>query len=64
MPQSWRVLWLDGDTWRPVDNPTAYGVAVDRLNTTTFTPVRAQYVRLEAVLRPTYSGGLLQLLFA
>ena len=64
VPQSWRVLWLDGDTWRPVDNTTAYDVSLDRLNTTTFTPVRAQYVRLEVVLRPTYSGGLLQLVFA
>ena len=64
VPQSWRVQWLDGDTWRAVDNTTPYDVAVDRLNTTTFTPVHAQYVRLEAVLRPTYSGGLLQLLFA
>ncbi|MEV6272745.1 beta-L-arabinofuranosidase domain-containing protein [Kribbella sp. NPDC051936] len=63
VPQSWRVLWLDGDTWRPVQNTTPYDVAVNRLNTTAFTPVRTQYVRVEAVLRPTYSGGLLQLLF-
>lgn len=62
VPQSWRVLWLDGETWRPVENTAPYDVAVDRLNTTTFTPVRTQYVRVEAVLRPTYSGGLLQLL--
>ncbi|GAA1549514.1 hypothetical protein GCM10009804_02510 [Kribbella hippodromi] len=61
VPQSWRVLWLDGETWRPVDNSTPYGVAADRLNTTTFTPVHAQYVRVEAVLQPEYSGGLLLL---
>ncbi|MFB6725504.1 beta-L-arabinofuranosidase domain-containing protein [Kribbella sp. NPDC056345] len=63
VPASWRVLWLDGTTWRPVANPTPYGVTPDRPNTTTFTPVRAQYVRVEAVLRPTYSGGLLHLAF-
>ena len=63
VPQSWRVLWLDGETWRPVDNTTPYDVATDRLNTTTFMPVQAQYVRVEAILRPTYSGGLLQLTF-
>ncbi|WP_329004124.1 glycoside hydrolase family 127 protein [Kribbella sp. NBC_00709] len=63
VPESWRVQWLDGDTWRPVDNTTPYDVAIDRLNTTTFTPVRARYVRVEAVLRPTYSGGLLLLTF-
>jgi hypothetical protein len=63
VPQSWRVLWLDGETWRPVENTTLYDVALDRANTTTFTPVRTQYVRVEAVLRPTFSGGLLQLSF-
>jgi hypothetical protein len=63
VPASWRVLWLDGSTWRPVTNPTPYGVDRDRLNTTTFTPVRAQYLRVEAVLRPTFSGGLLHLAF-
>ncbi|MFF1815675.1 beta-L-arabinofuranosidase domain-containing protein [Kribbella sp. NPDC058245] len=63
VPASWRVLWLDGSTWRPVANPTPYGVDRDRLNTSTFKPVRAQYVRVEAVLRPTFSGGLLHLAF-
>ncbi|MFG1907569.1 beta-L-arabinofuranosidase domain-containing protein [Kribbella sp. NPDC048928] len=62
VPQSWRVLWLDGETWRPVESTSPYEVERDRLNHTTFTPVRTQHVRVEAVLRPTYSGGLLQLL--
>jgi hypothetical protein len=64
VPQSWQVLWLDRGTWRPVDNTTPYDVAVDRPNTTMFAPVRTQHVRLQAVLRPTYSGGLLQLRFS
>lgn len=38
MPSPWRVRWLDGETWRPVDNITPYDVARDRLNTTTLTP--------------------------
>ncbi|MEV5960174.1 beta-L-arabinofuranosidase domain-containing protein [Kribbella sp. NPDC051952] len=63
VPESWRALWLDGETWRPVENTTPYDVATDELNTTTFTPVRAQYVRVEAVLRPAFSGGVLNLLF-
>jgi hypothetical protein len=64
VPASWRALWLDGETWRPVENTTPYDVSPDRLNTTTFTPVRAQHVRLEAALRPSHSGGLLQLYFS
>ncbi|TWD80102.1 DUF1680 family protein [Kribbella amoyensis] len=63
VPESRRVLWLDGETWRAVENTTPYEVAVDRVNTTRFTPIRAQHVRVEAVLRPTYSGGLLHLAF-
>jgi hypothetical protein len=61
VPASWRVLWLDGSTWRPVENTTPYAVSPDHLNTTTFTPVQAQHIRVEAELRPTFSGGLLLL---
>ncbi|NUR96108.1 MAG: transcriptional initiation protein Tat, partial [Kribbellaceae bacterium] len=64
VPESWRVLWLDRETWRPVENTTPYDVDLDKLNTTTFTPVQAQHVRVEAVLRPAHSGGLLLLTFA
>ncbi|MEV8377160.1 beta-L-arabinofuranosidase domain-containing protein [Kribbella sp. NPDC056861] len=64
VPASWRVLWLDGAVWRAVDGASAYGVEVDRLNQVSFAPVRAQYLRVEAVLRPTFSGGLLELMFA
>ncbi len=61
VPDSWRVLWLDGETWRAVDNTIPYAVTADQLNTTTFTPVRTQYVRVEVGLRPTCSGGVLHL---
>jgi hypothetical protein len=63
VPASWRVLWLDGITWRPVEGASAYGVERDRLNQVSFTPVRAQLFRVEAVLRPTFSGGILELAF-
>jgi hypothetical protein len=63
VPESWRVLWLDGATWRPVADTTPYTVAADQLNTTSFTPIRTQLVRVEAVLRPAYSGGVLHLAF-
>ncbi|WP_232828370.1 beta-L-arabinofuranosidase domain-containing protein [Kribbella monticola] len=64
VPSSWRVLWLDGDTWRPVDQPTQYGVLPDAFNTVRFTPVQAQHLRVEAVLRQTFSGGILSLRFS
>ncbi|QNE23076.1 transcriptional initiation protein Tat [Kribbella qitaiheensis] len=64
VPASWRVLWLDGNTWRPVDQPTQYGVLRDAFNGVRFAPVRAQRFRVEAVLRPTFSGGILSLAFS
>ncbi|WBQ05211.1 beta-L-arabinofuranosidase domain-containing protein [Kribbella sp. CA-293567] len=64
VPASWRVLWLDGSTWRPVDRAAAYGVERDRLNQVSFAPVLTQYLRVEAVLRPSFSGGLLELTFS
>ncbi|GAA1557849.1 beta-L-arabinofuranosidase domain-containing protein [Kribbella lupini] len=62
VPASWRALWLDGDTWRPIE--TTYETAPDRLNTATFPPVHAQVVRIEATLQPTFSAGILSLAFS
>ena len=59
VPTSWRALWLDGDTWRPIE--ATYEIAPDRLNTATFPPVHAQVVRIEATLQPTFSAGMLHL---
>ncbi|MFI5710558.1 beta-L-arabinofuranosidase domain-containing protein [Kribbella sp. NPDC051620] len=63
VPAAWRVLWLDGSTWREVLGASAYGVERDRANLASFAPVRAQVLRVEAVLQPTFSGGLLELAF-
>lgn len=63
VPAAWRVRWLDGDTWRDVTSVDGYGVELDRVNTASFAPVRAQILRVEADLRPTYSGGIHELTF-
>ncbi|MEV5703797.1 beta-L-arabinofuranosidase domain-containing protein [Actinoallomurus sp. NPDC052274] len=60
VPVSWRLLYRDGDTWTPVENPSAYGTARDTYNRTTFTPVRASAFRLEARLGDGVSGGILE----
>jgi len=59
VPVSWRLLYLDGTTWRPVANPSPYGTARDAYNRTTFTAVRASAFRVEAVLGSGVSGGIL-----
>lgn len=47
LPKSWRVLYLSGKEWKPVENPSGYGVEPDCFNTVTFTPVTTTALRLE-----------------
>ncbi|RZQ60960.1 beta-L-arabinofuranosidase domain-containing protein [Amycolatopsis suaedae] len=63
VPASWRVLWLDGETWRPVPGAGPYGTDRDRDNVVRFDPVHARFLRVEAVLRPGFSGGILEMSF-
>ena len=38
VPASWRVLYRDGETWKPLDTSDEYGTARDRFNTILFAP--------------------------
>jgi len=58
VPQSWRVLYKDGDEWKPVRASTPYGVAKDQFNTVRFAPVTTSALRLELVVQPTVSAGV------
>ena len=60
VPKSWRLLWRDGDQWRPVEGAGAYGVERDKLNLVTFQPVTARAIRIEVQLQPGFSGGILE----
>ena len=58
MPTSWRLLYRDGDAWKPVENLGAYLVERDRYNRVTFTPVTTSGLRLELTMQPQWSAGL------
>ncbi len=60
VPQSWRVLYRDGDQWKPVESSEACGVEKDRYNRMEFAPVTTGAVRLEVQLQPEFSGGILE----
>ena len=47
VPASWRLLYKDGDEWKPVEAPAPFGVAKDAYNIVTFTPVTTTALRLE-----------------
>jgi len=60
VPASWKLQYRDGETWRPVDNTSPYGIDVDHFNTVTFKPVTTQALRLEVQLQPAASAGVLE----
>ncbi len=58
VPVSWRVLYKDGEEWKPVEAAGPYGVEKDRYNTVNFKPVTTTGLRLEVVLQPEWSAGI------
>jgi DUF1680 family protein len=61
VPQSWRVLYKDGNDWKPVEVSSPFGTDMDRFNFVNFNPVATRSIRLEVQLQPGWSGGLLKL---
>jgi len=58
LPTSWRVLYKDGDIWKPVANVEPYMVAKDKFNSVSFAPITTIAVRLQ--IEPTtkfYKAG-------
>ena len=60
VPQSWRLLYKDGDQWRPVTTKSECGVKPNQFNRVTFEPVITTGLRLEVQLQPKFSGGILE----
>ena len=58
VPASWRLLYKDGDQWKPVENLGPYGVEKDRYNKVAFKPVTAGGLRLEVTMQSNWSAGL------
>jgi len=57
-PRSWRILYKDGDNWKPVATTDKYGVARDKYNKIAFTPVTTTGLRLDVKMRPGWSAGI------
>jgi hypothetical protein len=60
VPQSWNLLYQDGEHWRPVENASTYGTSLDTYNAVEFKPVETTGLRLEVQLQPQFSGGILE----
>ena len=60
IPQSWRLLYRDGNDWKEVRSASAYGLQRDRFNGVTFRETKTSALRLEVKLQSDYSGGVLE----
>ena len=58
VPASWRLLYKDGDEWKPVETGDPFGTVKDAWNTVSFRPVTTSALRLELVMKPGVSAGL------
>jgi uncharacterized protein len=58
VPHSWRVLYREGDRWKPVENREAYATGLDRLNRVAFAPVTTTGLRLEVTEQAGYTAGV------
>jgi hypothetical protein len=58
VPRSWRLLYKEGDEWKPVKTSDAYGVDKDRWNKVTFEPRLTSALRLEVTLQEGWSAGI------
>jgi hypothetical protein len=58
VPASWRLLYKDGEEWKPVETEGAYGVEKDRFNRITFKPVTTTGLRLEVTFQQQWAAGI------
>ena len=60
VPQSYRILYWNGNDFVPVKEPAGFGVVADAFNSTTFTPVKTNKLRLEMILQKDQPAGILE----
>jgi hypothetical protein len=59
-PQSWRVLYQEGERWKPVEAASVFSTTADAFNRVDFKPIQTTALRLEVQLKPEFSGGILE----
>ncbi|MBZ5622843.1 MAG: glycoside hydrolase family 127 protein [Acidobacteriia bacterium] len=58
VPASWRLLYKDGNGWKPVETSDAFGVAKDKFNRVTFKPVTTSGLRIDVSAQANVSVGI------
>ncbi len=60
VPASWRLLYKEGSTWKPLAGVAAYEVKKDAYSIVRFAPITTAGLRLEVDLQAGFSGGILE----
>ncbi|MCI0513621.1 glycoside hydrolase family 127 protein [candidate division KSB1 bacterium] len=60
VPQSWKILYQQGNDWKPVYTTDPYGVEKDKYNHVVFETVKTTALRLEIQSQPEFAGGMLE----
>lgn len=58
VPKSWRILYKDGEDWKPVEMTSAPGIEKDEPNLAKFKAVTTTALRLEITLQEKWSTGV------
>jgi DUF1680 family protein len=58
VPASWKLLYKDGEQWKPVEAAGPYGVERNRYNVVKFKPVTTTALRVELQAQPNVSIGV------
>jgi hypothetical protein len=58
VPASWKLLYQDGDQWKPVETQDQLAVEKDKFNTVKFTPVTTTALRVEVQAQANFSIGM------
>jgi hypothetical protein len=61
LPKTWRVLYKDGDDWKPVHTPDAYNAEKDRFNRVVFETVATTALRVQIESQTGFAGGIHEL---
>ena len=60
VPKSWRLLYKDGDVFKPVPSVSTTSNDRDKYNQVTFPAIKTTALRLEVQLQDGFSGGILE----
>ncbi len=60
VPQSWKLMYRDGQDWKQVVDGNGYGTELNMFNRTSFTEVITSAIRLEIQMQSRWSAGILE----